>query len=63
MQADGTCGNVTPCSESVGGKCMLAGGNATCSAVLGNHQVVINGKCNGEGGCIATDQAQVGGHS
>ncbi|BDA49940.1 hypothetical protein COCOBI_15-0680 [Coccomyxa sp. Obi] len=59
LTANGTCGTVTPCSGSIGGRCMSMGENIFCSAVLGNHQAVINGKCNGEGTCTATDQAQV----
>ena len=33
-----------------------------CSACVGIYLAVINGKCNGKGGCTATDKAQVGEH-
>ncbi|CAL8465532.1 g5068 [Coccomyxa elongata] len=60
LMVDGTCGTVTPCNGAIGGMCTPAVGNITCSDMLGNHQAVINGRCNGEGVCIATDQAQIG---
>ncbi len=61
MQVVGKCGQVsTRICGMAGGTCVRSVDQVPCSARIDSKRVVINGVCNGSGGCSVTDQQQVG---
>ncbi|EIE23029.1 hypothetical protein COCSUDRAFT_63412 [Coccomyxa subellipsoidea C-169] len=56
--AYGSIADISGAQQAAYDAAAAGGGNAVCSDLLGNHNAVINGRCNGAGGCAVTDQAQ-----